>query len=276
MTCKNCETALQPEASFCYECGGKVIRNRLTLKNLMIHLGETFFNFDNKLLLTFIDLFKKPETVIGGYINGVRNRHVSPINYLGLSITFGGLYLIVLNKYFPNALSGMYSGGTGGQEIIMNNTLSIIQNYYSLINILFIPFYALISRLVFINRKDFNYTEHVVMSMYIMAHVSLLTSFTSIVLLALKLPADLLSTGSLLFQMAFFAYCYKQLYKLSIGGIILRSLFFLGILLAFLLISIITGIIIGIFFKDSEFMQNLIEAQKASQELKKTRIDTLQ
>ena len=276
MTCKNCETALQPEASFCYECGGKVIRNRLTLKNLMIHLGETFFNFDNKLLLTFVDLFKKPEIVIGGYIRGVRNRYVSPINYLGLSLTFGGLYLLVLNKYFPNAMAEMYANGMEGQEEIANTTISIIQNYYSLINILFIPFYALISRLVFINRKEFNYTEHVVMSMYILAQTSLLTSFASIVLLALNLPADLLSMAGLIFQALFFAYCYKQLYQLSIGGIILRSLFFGAILLAFLLLSIIAGIIIGIMFRNTEFMQNLIESQRAAQELKKATTDTLQ
>lgn len=263
MHCKNCHTELQPEADYCYSCGAKVIRNRLTLKNLTIHLGETFFNVDNKLLLTFIDLFKKPEIVIGGYINGLRNRYVTPISYLALSITIGGIYLIVLNKYFPNALLEMSSVGVKGQEVVMNNTLSIIQNYYSFVMILFIPFYALFSRLVFINRKEYNYTEHIVMAIYIMAQISLLSSFLNIALLVLQLPGNLLTTASIFFQIVFFAYCYKRLYKLSIGGIILRTLFFSAILVALLIICMIAGVIMAIFFKDTEFVQRLIEAQNA-------------
>ena len=83
MECKNCSNQLSTNSDFCNSCGAKVIRNRLTLKNIFEHIIETFFNYDNKLLRTFIDLFKKPEKVIDGYINGVRKRYVNPISYFG-------------------------------------------------------------------------------------------------------------------------------------------------------------------------------------------------
>ena len=68
MRCKNCQTKFLIESDFCYNCGAKVIRNRLTLKNLLNDFSEQFLNYDNKFLQTFIQLFKKPEVVIDGYI----------------------------------------------------------------------------------------------------------------------------------------------------------------------------------------------------------------
>lgn len=61
MACKNCNTELTTDSEYCYHCGAKVIRNRLTIKNLFEHFSEQFLNYDNKFLQTFILLFKKPE-----------------------------------------------------------------------------------------------------------------------------------------------------------------------------------------------------------------------
>ena len=63
MACENCETPLTTESDFCNHCGAKVIRNRLTLKNLFAHFGEQFLNYNNKFIQTIIYLFKKPEDV---------------------------------------------------------------------------------------------------------------------------------------------------------------------------------------------------------------------
>ena len=100
MNCKNCHTKLPLDSDFCNSCGGKVIRNRLTFRNLFEHISETFFNYDNKLLRTFIDLFKKPELVIDGYIEGVRKRYVNPISFFGISLTLSGLSIFIIKKYY--------------------------------------------------------------------------------------------------------------------------------------------------------------------------------
>ena len=83
MNCKNCHTELSEHDDYCRNCGARIIRNRLTFRNLFEHLSETFFNYDNKLLRTLIDLIKKPEDVIVGYINGVRKKYVNPISMFG-------------------------------------------------------------------------------------------------------------------------------------------------------------------------------------------------
>ena len=67
-----------------------------------------------------------------------------------------------------------------------------------------IPIFALISwRLVFVNRKEYNFTEHLVMAMYIMAQCSLVSSFLNITQIVLKLPSTLLFSASIFLQMAY-------------------------------------------------------------------------
>ncbi|BAO74655.1 hypothetical protein WPG_0425 [Winogradskyella sp. PG-2] len=213
---------------------------------------------------------------MGGYIDGMRKRYVNPISYIALSLTVGGVYMLILSKYFPDAMTEMSSVGVAeGQEEIMARYGSFIQKYYSFMMISFIPLYALISRLVFINRKEYNFTEHLVMSMYIMAQFSLVSSFLNIILLVFQLPAGILGSASIFLQIAYFAYCYKRMYKLSFSGIILRSLFFFGILIVIMIGIGILGVIIGIIYKDSEVMQSLIESQKAAIEAQKALKDSI-
>ncbi|TCK68663.1 uncharacterized protein DUF3667 [Winogradskyella wandonensis] len=276
MECKNCQQELIDNSDYCNKCGGRVIRNRLTFRNLFEHITETFFNVDNKLLRTFLNLFKRPEDVIAGYINGVRKKYVNPISYLALAISIGGLYVIILNKYFPDALSKMGNPmGVKAQEEAIKSAMSSVQEYYSIIMVLFIPIYALISRLVFVNRKEFNLTEHIVMAMYIVAQFSLLSSFLNILILIFNIPPQILGAVSALFQIGFFAYCYKRIYKISFWGIVLRTLFFIAILGATTILFSILSVIIGIIFRDHPIMKSFIESQKAVYEAQKTIRDSI-
>lgn len=68
--CRNCSTTLGPEDHYFSKCGGKIIRNRSSIRSLLQHINETYFNYDNKLLRTFRDLFSRPEDVMVGYIRG--------------------------------------------------------------------------------------------------------------------------------------------------------------------------------------------------------------
>ena len=72
MNCKNCNTSLLNNQKFCLECGAKVIKNRLTLKNIFEDINDQFISIDNIFLKTFIHLFTKPELVINGFIGGTR------------------------------------------------------------------------------------------------------------------------------------------------------------------------------------------------------------
>lgn len=275
MVCKNCDTKLSIDSEFCNQCGGKVIRNRLTFKNLFEHITETFFNYDNKLLRTIIDLFKKPEAVIVGYIEGVRRRYVNPISFIALALTLGGIYIIILNKFFPDAMTGMSGFATEGQEEMTLKMVSLMEEYYTFMMILFIPLYALMSRLVFLNRKEFNFTEHIVMAMYIMAQFSLISSLLNLTLLVLHIPSTLLGSLSVFLQMAYFGYCYKRIYKLSASGILLRTLLFLTIIIVVMIGFVVLGIVGALFFKESAVMQQFMESQKATLEAQKAAMDSI-
>ena len=267
MVCKNCQNPLLEADDYCNKCGAKVIRNRLTIGNLFEHISETFLNYDNKLLRTFIALFTKPDDVIGGYINGVRKTYVNPISYLGLALTLGGLSIFIMNKFFPESLD--FSGMTiEGQEEQLKNTMYYLQEYYTLYMVIFVPIYALMSRVVFLKRKDFNYTEHIVFFMFIFAQLTLFSLCTNIIAGLLKIPGMYVGYYNIIIQVIYTAYCLKQLYKLSIQGIILRTLLFFGILLSSMLLIMIIGFITVLVFKDTEVVKSFLEAQKTAQETK--------
>ena len=82
MDCKNCGTILTSENNFCNFCGAKVIHNRLTVSNLFEDFKEKFLNVDNAFLRTFISLFKRPDDVINGYIEGTRKKYINVINFI--------------------------------------------------------------------------------------------------------------------------------------------------------------------------------------------------
>ncbi|OUR96022.1 hypothetical protein A9Q86_16185 [Flavobacteriales bacterium 33_180_T64] len=263
MNCKNCHTELISNSDFCNICGGKVIRNRLTFKNLFEHISETFFNYDNKLLRTLNDLFIKPETVIEGYINGIRKRYVNPISYFGLALTFGGLYLLFLNKFYPEALD-FSNFVMKGQEEFQKKNMSIAQEYQSILMMFYIPIYALIARITFIGLNKFNYTELLVVFMYWQAQMSIVSAIIIVLSAMFGITAGIMTMIFIPVMMLYCAYILKRLYQLSFWEIILRSLLFVVILGIFMLFF---GILFAIaMYFDSDFRQ-LLENQKAVTEV---------
>jgi hypothetical protein len=250
MTCKNCHTELIPESDFCNSCGGKVIRNRLTFRNLFDHISETFFNYDNKLFRTLIDLFKKPEIVIGGYIEGMRKRYVNPISFFGLTLTIVGLEWLFLQKFYPHLLN-MSSISPNVDETFASGLFEVMEKYGSLLMMLYVPLYAIISRTVFFDKKTYNYTEHVVAYIYILSVISLVGAVLNIICVMLGYDLGAISYLNLLIQVLYISYCFKRLYKLSIGEITARA--FLSFVVYIILYIIVVAILfIIIYFIDGK------------------------
>ncbi|WP_040254196.1 DUF3667 domain-containing protein [Psychroserpens mesophilus] len=265
MNCKNCHTELSEHSEFCNNCGGKVIRNRLTFRNLFEHISETFFNYDNKLLRTLIDMFKQPEVVIGGYIKGVRKRYVNPISYFGLAITLTGLYLLILNKFFPESLD-FSNFAVEGQEEFQQKNMSFIQEYMSLFMMLYIPIYALIARVSFLGLKKFNYTELIVVFLYWQSQVSIISAAVIIIAAMFGVANGLVSMIFLPLMVLYAAYILKRLYKLTFGEIVVRTLLFIAILGIVMVIATIIVVVIMLMTGD---MQEMIEAQRAAMDAAK-------
>ena len=258
MECKNCKTHLIEESDYCHSCGGKVIRNRLTLRNLFEHFSETFFNYDNKVFQTFLALFKKPEEVIGTYIDGTRKKYVDVVSYFALAITLSGLQLFILNRSFPEQMD-MSRWTTPGTENFNNGVMTFVTDYQSLVMMLYVPFYALIARVIFINKKIYNFTEQLVIFMYIQAQISIASALIITPLVVSGLDFGLLGVFLIPAMVIYSAYCLKRLYQLSIAELILKTLLFL--IFFFILFIVITIIFMAIMYLNGD-LEKMMEARK--------------
>lgn len=268
MNCKNCHILLEEHDDYCSSCGGKVIRKRLTVKNLLAHFTETFFNYDNTLLKTFITLFKNPEEVIGSYINGTRKKYVNVISYFAIAITVSGFQLLIVNKYYPEIFDFSYES-MKGQADFQKQWMATLQEYQSIVMMLYVPIYAFIARIVFFNLKKYNFTELLVVFMYIQAQISIASALLVLGLALVGLSSNIIGMAMVPLMILYATYCLKRLYKLSLIDIIVRTLLFLVVL--GIVFTIITILMIGIMFLNGD-MQDMIEAaKKAAEEANKNK-----
>ncbi len=247
MLCENCKTPLDDTINFCNHCGAKVIRNRLTLKVLLSDFYERFLNYDNKFLQTFLTLFSKPEQVIVGYINGTRKKYVDAISYFAIAITFAGLQVFLLRKFFPNSIS--LSGFTqDGTEAFSKTMLTTIQEYISFVMIFSIPVYALMAKIVFYNKKKYNYTELVVFFMYTVSQLTITGVFVIIPAAALNVSYGNVGMLFLPIQILYQTYCLKRIYALNAKSLFLKFLLFILVLAVFYILFIILFVVILIMY----------------------------
>ena len=130
-----------------------MIRNRLTFKNLFSHIAENFLNYDNAFLKTNLHLITRPEEVIKGYVSGIRKRYSSPISYFAISLTFSGLSIFFIQRFYPEVMRvyEIYEGD--GQQQITKVVTEYLMDYNTLFYFFLIPAMALISRLVFLKKR---------------------------------------------------------------------------------------------------------------------------
>ena len=260
INCKNCNHELSTADNYCQKCGAKHIRNRLTIRNLWTDFQDVFLNLDNNLLRTYIDLFKRPEEVIGGYINGLRKRYFGVFNYYALALTLAGFQIFIVRKYFPESLdiTSLVPENTPQAEMDIGWSF----DYFSLISLLSMPLYALMARLTFIKLKKFNYTEHLVIMTYIFAQYTITTVPFSLTGAILGFNYYIVGNIFSVLLMGYTIYCYKRLYPLTLEQAILRTLLFIGILAFLLLLSGIIQLVVLFLNGD---LQQMIEAEQTKQ-----------
>lgn len=264
MECKNCEAQLAESDNFCNSCGAKVIRNRLTIRNLWDDFAEQFLNYDNRFLKTYFGIFRQPHMVIGSYVSGTRKKYVNVLSYFALALTLSGAQLFILRKFFPEVLdiSALLPADTPKENLDM----TWVYDYFSLIALINLPFYGLVARVTFVGLKKFNYTEHLTIMTYLVAQFSMTNVFVITPILILTgVNFYIVGNVSNLILMIFTAYTYKRLYPLSGLGVFLRSMWFLLILVISLIgVAIIQFVIMVI---SAGGFEAFIEQQKAAREV---------
>ena len=260
MNCKNCNNKLRDTQKFCDECGAKIILNRLKPKVLAQQVNEQFISIDNKFLRTFIDLFRKPETVIIGYINGTRKKYIDVLQYFAISLTLAGVQVFLMTTFFKEALeidpSYMNSletlPGQKDNPMLLNYTDGITK-FQGLIYILTVPFSALGSWSAYylLGERTYNFTEHFVLNLYYSAQVIIITAVLSISFLLLGLDYLIISTLVALPTFIYLFYVLKRVFKdmfwATFAKFILVMFMYLASFLVIGSIIFILGFIIGRF-----------------------------
>lgn len=262
MNCKNCQTQLSEESEYCYSCGGKVIRNRLTMRNLFEHFTQTYLNYDNRFFQTFLYLFKKPEDVIESYINGTRKKYADVISYFALALTFAGLYVFIQRKFFPEYIDYSFLAAKG-QEEMQKDWILFVMDYMSIFTMLYVPFYALMARITFLGLNKFNYTELLVIFMYVQAQLSIISAILTITIMLIGWNMAIATLIVTPIMILYSGYCLKRLYELNIAQMLLRSLIFIALLFVGFILAGFVMVIVWYFTGE---LQTMIEAQNAAKD----------
>ena len=229
MECKNCKNTLPQDVYYCELCGAKVIRNRITIRNLWDDVLETYINIDNSFLRTFIHLFSRPKEVIDGYIHGVRRKYMNPISYMGIALTLAGLTVLLMRKKIQYMDFDLFDQGMNPEfgEKVMNFT----NDYYSLVFLLFLPVFAFAGWLT-INKQGYNLTEFLVVAVYTLAQYSIFSFPLSIAFILWG--QDMYLTYSLIssvFMVGLFIYACQMISRYTIAAFLLRLFVFLMLLI---------------------------------------------
>lgn len=241
MTCKNCNSTLRTDYSFCPDCGAKVIRNRITAKSLIFDFLERYFNLDNTFLKTLWHMIVKPQKVCGGYITGLRKKYLNPVSMLAISLTTSGFLIFLMKKLAWNKIDfskisyAQTSSGGIGTEKIMSATME----YGSLITFLYIPVIAFASFVVF-NKKKYNYPEHIISSIYSLTSFSIISLLYAVTILLID--PQLYFDTALLYSLLMILFCLYVAYKNSgnkISSLFWRiPVFLLVLLVGYMIVSV--------------------------------------
>ncbi len=158
--CPNCNLAIT--ANFCSSCGQKKYK-RIDKKYLWDEIQYTVLHTNKGFLYSVKSIIKNPGKSARSFIDGNRVNHYKPISLAFvlsgisafLSFKVVGLNTVLREVYASNKMdSGM-----------MNDYMSFISSYSSIIMLLFIPLFAIFTKLSF-RKWGHNYYEHTVMNAF--------------------------------------------------------------------------------------------------------------
>ena len=183
-------------------------------------------------------MFRQPEDVIGGYINGMRKKYLPAFSYFAIAITLSGFYSFILKGWFLqefiSAQSSFYGADMASVQMEMTETVTnTMMEYQSIYMFLSIPIMALISKLVFWNYKNYNLVEHFVIYLYTYSHISIISVTLNLLFIWNTTLLFGVSIVTVLLLFVFTAYVLKRLYQLDNASVILKSSLFLVVMLVF-------------------------------------------
>lgn len=249
MTCKNCEARLRTDFLYCPACGAKVVRNRLTLKNVWEDISFQVFNLDNTLFKTIKHLFTQPDEVINGYISGARKRYMNPISFFAIGVTLSGIMFYILQDIYDVKLTETSFADENTPK------MDFVFDYQGILSYLIMPFYALMTWVLFLDKKALNYTEHLVANAYIVGQVTFVQFLICIPLFGFfDVSYEFVNGLILLFMVTYQFHVLKKIHQINFFESLIRAL-------AYIIMLIVLMIGIGIFIAIIGFTTGAIKLE---------------
>ncbi|WP_127844287.1 DUF3667 domain-containing protein [Psychroflexus aestuariivivens] len=250
MECVNCVQPLQKNEKYCSNCGNQVYCERITIKSLINEFFSKYFSLESKLLGTIKDMTFHPEKVIKSYMRNNRVKYLPPINFMIIAGLLGGFYAYLLNNGYLGEMSFEAfaieeNKSSGIDQVEISKTINNeVQNYYSIVLFLTIPLLALISKLVFYNYKQYNFAEHSVIHAYAYSQFLVLSYVTIPFSLVFDKFTYYYTFLSFIFLIGYHAFVLKRVFDISWKKMIVKSLFFIAIIIVlFIVLSVLGGIL---------------------------------
>lgn len=244
--CQNCGQIITE--NFCSNCGQKKYK-RIDRKYILDEIQYTFLHTNKGFLYSVKNIIKNPGKTAREFIDGNRVNHYKPILLAfvlsGIS-TFISYKIIGLNKIMREFYSKQHMNSQ-----FMNDYMSFTSSYNSIIMLMLIPFFALITKLAF-RKWGHNYYEHVVMNAYILSFYTIINIVILYpIMYLLKSNIDLiipLTSMSMLTIPFILLWFFKEFYsnkslKNIIGRILLIILFTIVFFIFFIIAIMIGGFI---------------------------------
>lgn len=164
--CLNCNAALT--GKFCSDCGQPSDTHKINFHFLWHDIQHGLFHFEKGILYTTKELFTRPGHSIREFLNGKRVKHFKPIS---LVVLLAGVYGLLTHFFNINLLSNNFVVTGSGVEVnerkeSIQRISEWISQHYSLITLVQIPVFAIISLICF-NKAGYNYIEHVIINTFI-------------------------------------------------------------------------------------------------------------
>lgn len=241
--CRNCHNEITE--NFCANCGQKKYK-RIDKKYILDELQYTVFHTNKGLLYSLKRILRNPGKTAREFIDGNRVNHYKPIL---LVFVLSGIATFVSFKILK--LNEMMNAQFAQQKMnskFVGDLMSFLSSYSSLIMLLFIPFFATLTRIAF-RKWGHNYYEHVVMNAYVLAFNTMVN-----ILLIYPIIYYFKDTPNTFYFLAQFSmlivplvlfWFFKEFYKeKTIKAIILKVLGIIGLaILGYLIFMIVAGLI---------------------------------
>jgi len=140
---------------------------RITVSSILKEAGHSLTHVEEGLRRTIVDLAVAPGKMLNSYLEGDRKPYQKPFSFLLIVTSVFALMIYFFHQYY------LIPSATTFQDKLFNKLVILESKYYSWLQIVLLPTYALVSYLI-LKKAKYNYAEWIVICCYLISFVLIL------------------------------------------------------------------------------------------------------